>query len=152
MNNTTLILIVAVVLLMVGLVWLAAPRCSTDGVQTVCERRTVLVPGFTLGVPTGEIGVETVTVAVRTVEITVLDGSDALAIAKRWLASQAPSANELVRLTVRGRSSGAFVLAFGHKLKDFSDAIAAQYGLRAPDEITTIGKYYCFVFFGKAER
>lgn len=53
MNNVTLLLLVVAVLLVVGLglVFLAAPRCLTDERYTVCEYRTVLVPGFTLGVP-----------------------------------------------------------------------------------------------------
>lgn len=147
-SNVTLVLLVVAIIVAVGIVvLLAAPSCLENATYTVCEYRTVLVPGFSLGVPQEQVEFDTV--AIRNVEIASQKEADVLALAASWLEKQSPSANELVKLVVKGKDAGAFILAFGSGLKDFSDAIAARYGLRAPDRVMTIGKYYCFVFYGK---
>lgn len=148
MNNSIVLFLLVAVIAAIGIVvLLAAPSCLEDAMYTVCEYKTTLVPGFTLGLPQGQV--ESDTVAIRSVEITSQKERDVLALAASWLGKQSPAANELVKLVAKSPDAGAFILAFGSNLKDFSDAIAARYGLRAPDRAITIGKYYCFVFYGK---
>lgn len=141
-------IVVAVVVAVVLAVVVLSPVCASTDWGAVCERRLVVVPGFTIGIPPGTV--HTDAVALRDVEISIRTEGDIWQIVSAWLVQQKPlELAEVIKLAAKSSQAGMFVLAVSKELADFAEAIAARYGWSGPDRALSVGGYYCLIFFGQ---